>query len=81
MLVTQLCLTLCDPMDCSLPDSSAYGILQDGEFLEWIEYWEWIVITIPLSRGSSWPKGSSPSLLQLQADSLLYEAPAKFNVA
>ena len=24
----QLCLTLCDPMDCSLPGSSAHGILQ-----------------------------------------------------
>ena len=26
--VTQLCLTLCDPMDCSLPGSSIYGIFQ-----------------------------------------------------
>ena len=26
--VTQLCLTLCDPMDCSLPGSSVHGILQ-----------------------------------------------------
>ena len=25
VLVTQLCLTLCDPMNCSLPSSSAYG--------------------------------------------------------
>ena len=25
--ITQLCLTLCDPMDCSLPGSSVYGIL------------------------------------------------------
>ena len=24
----QLCLTLCDPMDCSPPDSSVHGILQ-----------------------------------------------------
>ena len=28
VLVTQLCLTLCDPMDGSLPDSSVHGILQ-----------------------------------------------------
>ena len=28
VLVTQLCPTLCDPMDCSLPDSSVHGILQ-----------------------------------------------------
>ena len=27
-LVAQLCLTLCDPMDCSLPGSSLHGILQ-----------------------------------------------------
>ena len=24
----QSCLTVCDPMDCSLPDSSVHGILQ-----------------------------------------------------
>ena len=28
--VTQLCLTLRDPMDCSLPGSSVYGIFQAG---------------------------------------------------
>ena len=28
VLVAQSCLTLCDPMDCSPPDSSVYGILQ-----------------------------------------------------
>ena len=27
-LVTHSCLTLCDPMDCSLPGSSVHGILQ-----------------------------------------------------
>ena len=26
--VSQLCLTLCDPMDCNLPGSSVHGILQ-----------------------------------------------------
>ena len=26
--VAQSCLTLCDPMDCSLPDSSIHGIFQ-----------------------------------------------------
>ena len=35
MLVAQSCLTLWDPMDCSLPGSSVYGILQAG-ILEWI---------------------------------------------
>ena len=28
VLVAQLCLTVCDPMDCSLPGSSVHGILQ-----------------------------------------------------
>ena len=34
VLVTQLCLTLCDPMDCSPPGSSVHGILQT-RVLEW----------------------------------------------
>ena len=43
----QLCLILCDPMDCSLPGSSVHGILQAG-ILEWI--------AMASSRGSSWPR-------------------------
>ena len=35
VLVTQLCPTLCNPMDCSLPDSSVYGISQ-ARMLEWV---------------------------------------------
>ena len=35
MLVTQLCLTLCDPMDCSPPGSSVHGIFQ-ARILEWV---------------------------------------------
>ena len=33
--VAQSCLTLCDPMDCSLPGSSIHGILQ-ARVLEWV---------------------------------------------
>ena len=33
--VTQSCLTLCDPMDCSLPGSSDHGIFQTT-VLEWV---------------------------------------------
>ena len=33
--VTQLCLTVCDPMDYSLPCSSVHGILQ-ARILEWV---------------------------------------------
>ena len=32
--LTQLCPTLCDPTDCSLPGSSIHGIFQAG-VLEW----------------------------------------------
>ena len=31
----QLCSTLCNPVDCSLPDSSGHGILQ-ARILEWV---------------------------------------------
>ena len=41
----QSCLTLCDPMNCSLPGSSVHGILQ-ARILEWI--------AIFFSRASSW---------------------------
>ena len=44
----QLCLTLCDPLDCSLLGSSVHGILQ-AKILEWV--------AIPFSRGSSQPMG------------------------
>ena len=40
-------MTLCDPMDCSPPDSSVYGILQP-RILEWV--------AILFSRGSSQPR-------------------------
>ena len=33
----QLCLTLCDPMDCSPPGSSVHGIFQAG-ILEWVAF-------------------------------------------
>ena len=33
--VTQLCLTLSDPMDCSPPGSSIHGIFQ-ARVLEWV---------------------------------------------
>ena len=55
--VTQLCPTLCDPMDCSLWGSSIHGIFQ-ARLLEWV--------AISFSRGSSWP-GSVPGSPTLQA--------------
>ena len=47
VLVTKLCPTLCDPMDCSLPGSSVHGIFQ-ARVLEWV--------AISFSRASSWPR-------------------------
>ena len=35
VLITQLCPTLCDPMDCSPSSSSVHGIFQ-ARILEWI---------------------------------------------
>ena len=41
--VTQSCLTLSDPMDCSLPDSSIHGIFQarvpEWDAIAFSEYW------------------------------------------
>ena len=45
--VAQSCLTLCDPMDCSLPGSSIHGIFQ-ARVLEWV--------AISFFRGSSQPR-------------------------
>ena len=49
--VAQSCLTLCDPMDCSLSGSSVHGIFQ-ARLLEWI--------AISFSRGSSRPRNRTP---------------------
>ena len=43
----QSCLTLCDPMDYSLPGFSIHGIFQ-ARVLEWV--------AISFFRGSSWPR-------------------------
>ena len=45
-VICSVCLTLCNPMDYSLPGSSTHGILQ-ARILEWV--------AIPFSRRSSWP--------------------------
>ena len=66
-IITQSCLTLCDPTDCSPPGSSVHGILQ-ARILEWA--------AISYYRGSSHP-GIKPQSPTLQADSLLSEPPGK----
>ena len=52
--VLQSCLTLRDPMDCSLLGSSIHGILQ-ARILEWV--------AVPSSRGIFPTKGLNPGLL------------------
>ena len=47
LLVARLCLTLCHPMDCSLPGSSVHGTSQ-ASMLEWV--------VVSFSLGSSWPR-------------------------
>ena len=51
--VVQLCPTLCDPMDCSLPGSSVHEISQ-ARILEWV--------AIPFSRGIFPIQGSNEPL-------------------
>ena len=66
VLVTQSCLSLCDPMGCSPPGSSVHGILQARK-LEWV--------AIRFFRDVRDPEMEPRSALQ--ADSLLPEIPGK----
>ena len=61
--VAQSCLTLCDPMDCSLPCSSIHGIFQ-ARVLEWVTIsfsrkwkWKWSrsVVSDSLRPHGLWP--------------------------
>ena len=65
--VAQSCLTLCDPIDYTVP-----GIL-------WTRILEWV--SFPLSRGYSQPRDRTPGIeprsLTLQADSLPAEPQGK----
>ena len=65
--VAQSCLTLCDPMDCSLPGSSVRGILQ-------VRILEWVAMP-SVNRSSN--AGIDPRSSTLHADSLLSEPPGK----
>ena len=60
----QLCLTLCNTKDCSVPGSSVHGILS-ARILKWFAIFS--------SRGSSRPRArnQSPASPALQADALL----------
>ena len=63
VLVAQLCLTLCNPMNCSPPGFSVHGILQ-ARILEWI--------AIPFPEDLPDP-GIEPWSAASQVDSLPFE--------
>ena len=64
--VAQLCPTLCDPVDGSLPGSSVHGIFK-------VRVPEWV--TISFSKGSSQPRDRT-QVSQLEAGTLT-EPPGK----
>ena len=64
VLVTQSSLTLCDPMDYSLPGTSVHGILQARVL-------EWVAIHFARDLPNVWVE---PGSLVLQADSLLSDS-------
>ena len=66
--VTQLCLTLCDPEDCSPPGSPVPGILQALPIL----YWSGLPFPSP---GDLPDPGIEPRPPALQADALTSEPP------
>jgi len=63
-----LCLTLCEPLDCSLPGSSVHGI-------SWATTLEWI--SISFSDSLSYP-GIEPVSLALASGFFTPEAPSNF---
>ena len=62
MLVAQSYLTLCNPIDCSPPGSSVYGILR-------ARILEWVAITFSMDLSDPGIKPGSPAL---QADSFFF---------
>jgi len=67
VLVAQLCLTLWEPVDCSLPGFSIHRILQERIL-------EWVVISSPGDLPDVGIELRSPAF---QADSLPSEPPEK----
>ena len=64
--VTQLCPTLCDSMDCSLPGSSVHGIFQ-ARVLEWV--------AISFSIAWKWKVSLSHARLLATPWTVVYQAP------
>ena len=69
MLVTQSCLTLCVPVDCSLPSSSVHGILQE-------EYWRGLPFPSPGDLPNPGIEPKSPALWASLVVQLVKNLPA-----
>ena len=69
VLAAQLCLIICNPMDCSPPGSSVHGIHQ-ARILE--------CVAMPFSRGFPEPE-IEPGSPELEADSLWFKLSRKDN--
>ena len=67
VLVSESCMTLCDPMDCSPQSSSVHGALQ-------ARIVEWVAISSPWYLLNPGIEPASPAL---QADSLPSEPPGQ----
>ena len=68
--VAQSCPTVCDPVDCSLPDFSVHGILQ-ARILE-------LIMELPFPSPGDLPHpGIKPGSPALEADALTSEPPGK----
>ena len=68
--VIQLCVILCDPVDCSLPGFSVHGILQ-ARILEWVAMTSFkdlpdpgIKLTFPALRVDSLPQATWEALFK-----------------
>ena len=69
--VTQLCLTLCDPMDCSPPGSLS---------MEFSRQESWSGLPFP-TPGNLLDEGTEPGSPAEKAESLLSEPPGKLSVS
>ena len=70
VLVTQLCQSLCNHMDCNPPDSSVRGLSRQ-------ECWSGLPFPSP---GDLPNPGIEPGPPPLQANSLLFESPEKASI-
>ena len=72
VLVAQSCLTLCNPMYCSPPGTSAHGIL-------WVRILEWVAIPfIVMYKDSSFSISSSALTI---LHHFYYSHPSRYEVA